>query len=90
MRHTNDGKYTFVALGPANRIAVIDQKSKKLIKYLLVGQRVWQMYFTPDQKTLISTNGVSNDISFINVDKLKVDKSVKVGRFPWGVAIAPD
>ena len=26
IRHTNDGKYTFVALGPANRIAVIDQK----------------------------------------------------------------
>ena len=29
VKHTNDGKYTFVALGPANRIAVIDQKTKK-------------------------------------------------------------
>ena len=26
---------------------------KKLIKYLLVGQRVWQMALTPNQKTLI-------------------------------------
>ena len=70
-------------LGPANRVAVIDQKTKKVIKYLLVGQRVWQLAFTPDQKTLLSTNGVSNDVSIINVDKLKVEKSVKVGRFPW-------
>ena len=88
MRHTNDGKYTFVALGPANRIAVIDQKTKKVIKYLLVGQRVWQLGFSSDQKTLLSTNGVSNDVSFIDVEKLKVTKSVKVGRFPWGVAIS--
>ena len=90
MRHTKDGKFTFVALGPANRVAVIDQKTKEIIKYLLVGQRVWQMHLTPDEKTLISTNGVSNDVSFIDVEKLKVTKSVKVGRFPWGVAITPN
>ena len=89
VRHTKNGKYTFVALGPANRIAVIDQKSKEVIKYLLVGQRVWQLAFSNDQKTLLSTNGVSNDVSFINVDKLKVEKSVKVGRFPWGVVVSP-
>ena len=79
-----------MALGPANRIAVIDQKTKKVIKYLLVGQRVWQLAFSPDQKILLSTNGVSNDVSFINVDKLKVEKSVKVGRFPWGVVVSPN
>ena len=90
IRHTKDGKYTFVALGPANRIAVIDQNTKKVIKYLLVGQRVWQMALTPDEKTLLSTNGVSNDVSIIDVDKLKVKKSVKVGRFPWGVVISPE
>ena len=77
-------------MGPANRIAVIDQKSKELIKYLLVGQRVWQLAFTPDQKTLLTTNGVSNDVSIIDVEKLKVKKSVKVGRFPWGVVISPE
>ena len=48
------------------------------------------MHLTPDEKTLISTNGVSNDVSFIDVEKLKVTKSVKVGRFPWGVAITPN
>ena len=48
------------------------------------------MALTPDEKTLLSTNGVSNDVSIIDVDKLKVKKSVKVGRFPWGVVISPE
>jgi YVTN family beta-propeller protein len=39
---------------------------------------------------LISTNGVSNDISIIDVASLKVIKSVQVGSFPWGVAISPE
>ena len=59
-------------------------------KYLLVGQRVWQLAFTPDEKLLFTTNGVSNDVSVINVEKLKVTKSVAVGRFPWGVTISRD
>ena len=49
---TRDGKTAFVALGPANRIAVIDAATYKVQKYLLVGQRVWQMAFTPDEKYL--------------------------------------
>ena len=68
-------------------MAVIDQKTKKILKYLLVGQRVWQLGFTPDEKRLISTNGVSNDISIIDIEKMKTIKSIKVGRFPWGVVI---
>ena len=77
-----------VALGPANRVAVIDQASKKVVKYLLVGQRVWQLELTPDGKYLLSTNGVSNDVSVIDVAALKVIKSIPVGSFPWGVAIS--
>ena len=75
------------ALGPANRVAVVDQKTKEVIKYLLVGQRVWQLAFTPDQKWLVTTNGVSNDVSIIDVGELEVTRSVGVGRFPWGVVI---
>jgi YVTN family beta-propeller protein len=89
IRLTQDGKYAFVALGPANRVAVIDAKTFEVEKYLLVGQRVWQMAFTPDQKQLYTTNGVSNDVSVIDVETLKVTKSIPVGAYPWGVAIAP-
>ncbi|TIL79779.1 MAG: hypothetical protein E5Y76_07120, partial [Mesorhizobium sp.] len=65
VRITADGKKAYVALGPANRVAVVNTQTYEVEKYVLVGQRVWQLAFTPDQKTIISTNGVSNDITFI-------------------------
>lgn len=86
---TDDGRYGFVALGPANHVAVVDQKSFEVLDYLLVGRRVWHMALTPDQTRLVTTNGISGDVSVIDVDKLKVLKSIKVGRFPWGVDIRP-
>src|SRR3989344_3288880 len=86
---SSDGKYAFVALGPANHVAVIDAKTFEILDYLLVGRRVWQMAFTPDEKQLLATNGVSGDVSVIDVDSLKVLKSVKVGRYPWGVVVTP-
>src|SRR4029453_14374148 len=52
IRIPRDGKRAFVALGPANRIAVIDTATFKVEKYLLV-------------------------------------RSIKVGRYPWGVVVAP-
>jgi len=89
VRITHDGKKAFVALGPANRVAAIDTTTFKVEKYLLVGQRVWQLAFTPDDKLLFTTNGTSNDVSAIDVENLKVLKSIKTGRYPWGVVVAP-
>jgi PQQ-dependent catabolism-associated beta-propeller protein len=89
IRFTDDDATAFVALGPANRVAVVDAKTYKVRKYLLVGQRVWQMAFTPDHKYLLTTNGLSNDISVIDVASLEVIKSIPVGRLPWGVVVAP-
>jgi PQQ-dependent catabolism-associated beta-propeller protein len=84
---TKDGKTAFVALGPANRVAVVDGKTHEVKKYLLVGQRVWHMAFTPDEKYLLTTNGISNDVSVIDVASLKAIKSIQVGELPWGVTI---
>ena len=80
-----DRKLAFVALGPANRVAVIDAQSYEVMRYLLVGQRVWNLAFNPDQTRLYTTNGVSNDISVIDLAALKVIKSIPVGQLPWGV-----
>ena len=85
---TQDGKLAFVALGPANHIAVVDAKTYKVLKYLLVGERVWHMAFTPDEKHLLTTNGPSNDVSVIDVASLKVVNTVQVGELPWGVTIS--
>jgi len=89
VRITKDGKKAFVALGPANRVAIVNTETFKVEKYLLVGQRVWQLGFTPDDKLLLTTNGTSNDVSVIDVEKEKVIKSIRTGRYPWGVVVAP-
>jgi YVTN family beta-propeller protein len=84
---SHDGKLAFVSLGPANRMAAVDVKTKAVIKYLLVGQRVWHAGFTQDDKMLLTTNGLSNDVSVIDVAGMKVLKSVQVGESPWDLAI---
>jgi PQQ-dependent catabolism-associated beta-propeller protein len=89
IRITKDKKRAFVALGPANRVAVVDAATFKVERYLLVGQRVWQLAFTPDERFLFTTNGASNDVSVIDVDRLRVIRSIKTGRYPWGVVVAP-
>ena len=87
VRVTDDRSLAFVALGPSNRVAVVDAKTFEVQEYLLTGQRVWQLAFSPDEKFIYATNGVSNDISVIDVENLEVVKSVAVGRLPWGVAV---
>lgn len=89
LRFSRDGKTAFVALGRANRVAVIDVATLKVEKYLLVGDRVWQLALSPDGKTLYAANGLTNDLSVIDVASLKVLRSVPVGRLPWGLAIKP-
>ena len=87
IRLTSDGKYAFVALGPANHVAVVDAKTYKIIKYILVGRRVWQMELNHDETMMFTTNGVSGDISVVDIKNLKAIKSIKVGRYPWGIAV---
>ncbi len=90
MRVTADGKTVFVALGPANRVAVVDAETFEIRKYILVGQRVWHMALTPDEKYLFTANGNSNDVTVIDVAALKAIKSIPVGQAPLGVAASPN
>ena len=85
----DNGQYAYVALGPANHVAVVDAKTYEVLDYLLVGRRVWQLAFANEQKLLLTTNGVSGDVSVIDTEALKVIKTLKVGRYPWGVAVKP-
>jgi YVTN family beta-propeller protein len=84
---TKDGKYVFVALGPGNRVAVIDPKTYEVKQYILVGQRPWHLELSSDQSKLYVAKGLTNDMTVIDVASLKAEKSVPVGRLPWGVAV---
>ncbi len=101
---TADDQYAFVALGPANRIAVVSVPQRKVLsyvatgksvynatvkKYLLVGQRPWHMAFTPDGKYLLTANGLSNDVSVIDVADLRVINTIPVGQQPWMILVSP-
>jgi PQQ-dependent catabolism-associated beta-propeller protein len=89
MDFARDGKIVLAALGPSNRVAVIDTATKEVLQYILVGQRPWHGEVGPDGKKYYVANGLTNDMTVIDIDSLKPEKSVPVGRLPWGVAIMP-
>ena len=60
-----------------------------MLQYILVGQRPWHLELSPDQAKLFVANGLTNDMTIIDVASLKAEKSVPVGRLPWGVAVIP-
>lgn len=86
---TPDGKTAFVALGPANHVAVVNTETFEVEDYILVGRRVWHMAFSADHSKLFTTNGVSGDVTVIDVASRTPLSSIKVGRFPWGAALRP-
>ncbi|QJQ96871.1 MULTISPECIES: PQQ-dependent catabolism-associated beta-propeller protein [Halomonadaceae] len=86
---TRDGRYGFVALGPSNRVAVVDQQTYEVLDYILVGQRVWHLALNGDESRLYTTNGVSGDVTVIDVANRRALRSIPVGRFPWGVIVEP-
>ena len=57
MEFTKDGKYLFVALGPSNRVAVVDPKTYAVKEYILVGQRPWHIELLPDLRSSTSPTG---------------------------------
>lgn len=82
-------RFAYVALGRANNIAVIDAQKLEVIKYLPVGQRVWNLAFSPDQKKLYAANGLSDDVSFVDLETHQVINTVAVGKTPWAIVSKP-
>jgi PQQ-dependent catabolism-associated beta-propeller protein len=87
LRMTADGTRAYAALGRANHVAVIDVPNRKVIEYVLVGNRAWGLGLTADEKTLYVANGLSDDVTVIDTNSLKPLKTVPVGHVPYGVLI---
>jgi len=69
---------------------VIDARTYEVLDFVLVGRRVWPLAFDENERHIYSTNGISGDVTIINVASLRPIKTLKVGRFPWGAAFRPD
>ena len=74
----------YVALGPANRVAMLPGR-----KIFIGRPTCMELGFFAGSKAFIYRNGVSNDISIIDLEKQQVVKSIGVGRYPWGIAVKP-
>jgi PQQ-dependent catabolism-associated beta-propeller protein len=87
MLMTRDGKRAFVALGKANHVAFVDVAARKTTQLVLVGKRAWNLALDKAEKRLLVVNGLSDDLTVVDVPGAKAIKSIPVGRVPYGVVI---
>jgi len=87
MALTKDGSRGLISLGRANHIAVIDGFTKELIEYVLVGKRAWSVALNHDETIAVVANGLSDDITLVDMDTLRPLRSIPVGRVPHTVVI---
>jgi PQQ-dependent catabolism-associated beta-propeller protein len=87
MTMTKDGKTGIVALGRANHVAFVDTATRKVEDYVLVGSRAWGVALSPDETTLYVANGLSDDLSIVEMESRKAIRSVPVGRVPHSVLV---
>jgi YVTN family beta-propeller protein len=82
-----DGQRAYVALGRANRVAVVDIPKREVIDYVIVGKRAWGLELSANEQLLYVANGLSDDVTIIDTDSLKAITSVAVGRVPYDILI---
>ena len=87
LQMTKDGKRAFVALGKANHVAYVDVPGRKVTNLVLVGKRAWNVTLDRAEARLYVVNGMSDDITVVDVAAAKAIKSIPVGRVPYGLVI---
>jgi PQQ-dependent catabolism-associated beta-propeller protein len=84
---SRDGKRAFVALGRANHVAFVDVAARKVTDLVLVGKRAWNVTLDKAEKQLWVVNGLSDDVTVVDVARATALKSIPVGRVPYGLVI---
>lgn len=82
-----DGTTMYVTLGRANHVAFVNTATHEIEGYTLVGTRAWNVCLSADQRYLYVTNGLSDDISIIELSSRRNILSVPVGRVPYAVLV---
>lgn len=85
-----DGKRLYVAVSNANRIAVIDTASRKVLRIFDSGSDPETFALSPDEKTIYIGNEDSNLLTVIDVASGAVEREIQVGGEPEGTAVSPD
>ncbi|MEA3011101.1 MAG: hypothetical protein QOJ91_2793, partial [Sphingomonadales bacterium] len=85
---TRDGKRSFVALGRAKLVAEVDPATFGVRRTFEVGWRAWNLALSPDETRLYTANGLSGDMSVVDLVANRTLAAVKLGGKPWGI-VAP-
>jgi PQQ-dependent catabolism-associated beta-propeller protein len=81
----NQGRSAYIALGRGNKVAQVDVVTRRIMRSFAVGQRAWHLALSPDEQQLYTANGLSGDISIVEIGSGAV-RSVALGGKPWGIA----
>jgi PQQ-dependent catabolism-associated beta-propeller protein len=84
---TRDGRHAFVGLGRANHVAFIDVAARKVTQLVLAGKRAWNVSLDAAEARLYVVNGLSDDMTVIDVASAKPIKTVPVGRVPYQAVV---
>lgn len=84
---SRDGKRAYVALGRANHVAFVDVPQRKVTQLVLVGKRAWNVTLDKAEARLYVVNGLSDDVTVVDVAAAKPLKSIPVGRVPYGLVV---
>lgn len=79
----------FIALGRGNAVAEVDPKTFAIRRYFPVGNRNWGVALDARAQRLYAANGLSGDVTVIDLAHDRVATTLHVGGKPWGVVVAP-
>jgi PQQ-dependent catabolism-associated beta-propeller protein len=85
---TRDGRRGFVALGRAGLVAEVDPATLAVRRTFAVGWRAWNLALSPDETRLYTANGLSGDMSVVDLVANRTIATVKLGGKPWGIAVS--
>jgi PQQ-dependent catabolism-associated beta-propeller protein len=87
MTSLKDDSKVLLSLGRANHIAILDARSHDVLAFVLTGKRCWSIDLSRDEKTAIVANGLSDDITVVDMQTMQPVQSLPIGRVPHTVVI---
>lgn len=79
------GDRAFVALGRGKLVAEVNPHTLALVRTFPVGWRAWNLALSPDEHHLYTANGLSGDVTAVDLVRNRAVGRVDVGGRPWGV-----
>jgi DNA-binding beta-propeller fold protein YncE len=85
----SDGQHAYVALGSAGHVAAVDRNTREILDYIRVGRRAWGLAQSADGQVLYVLNGLSDDMTLIDLTQNRPIRSVRTGLVPHAVKVIP-